>query len=155
MKKITITNAQVAIDVGSINPKLTGFEVEGPEEMEASDGYHTFSELYDHRITLYISLCKKIHQEDEMSKSLQAFKEGFAFDMNGWIRKVWRSKQHSDGSSFAGWFVLGIYKEKGKQITYHLPDIKWDETSFAETLTVAPEFDGHTSNDVLERIKLL
>ncbi len=24
------------------------------------DGYHTFDELYDHRITLYISLCKQI-----------------------------------------------------------------------------------------------
>ena len=68
---------------------------------------------------------------------------------------VWRSKNHSDGEpAFGGtWFVLGINKEKGKQITYHLPMSKWDETDFAETLEKAPEFDGHTSQDVLERLK--
>lgn len=156
MKKLTITNAQQAIDIG--NPKdmrLTGFEIEGPEEMECSDGYHTFSELYEHRIALYLALCKKINAEDELNKSMRAFKEGFAFDRNSWIREVWRSKLHSDGTSFDGWFVLGVNKEEGKQITYHLPLVKWEETNFAETLDKAPEFDGHTAHDVLERFKKL
>ena len=39
-----------------------------------------------------------------------------------------------------------------KQITYHLPLSKWEETGFAETLEKAPEFDGHTPDDVLEII---
>ncbi len=111
--------------------------VEG-ENLEVSDGYHTFDELYDHRITLYIALCRILRTECDH-------------------RGVWRSKLHSDGSSFEGWFVLGIGKEgeKGKQITYHLPLSRWGETDFAETLEKAPEWDGHTPEDVLKRLKAL
>lgn len=102
------------------------------------DGYHTFAELYEHRIALYISLCRNI--------SIQ----------RGDWRSVWRSKLHSDGSSYDGWFILGIGREKGHQITYHIPNIWWDiTTGFAETLDKAPEFDGHTSDDVLARLKML
>lgn len=105
---------------------------------EASDGYHTFKELYEHRITLYIALCKQICLWNESNPL-----------------NVWRSKKHSDGElAFGGtWFVLGINKEKGEQITYHLPIEKWNETNFAETLDIAPEFDGHTAENVLNRIK--
>lgn len=120
------------------------------------DGYHTFNELYDHRITLYIALCKKLNSEDDTNKSLKAFKEGFAFDVKGWIRKIWRSKKHSDGELCFGTgtqFILGINKGKGEQISYHIPIERWNETVFAETLEKAPEFDGHTSDDVLERLK--
>ena len=122
-----------------------------------SDGYHTFNELYDHRITLFIALCKKVNMEDDMNKSMRAFKEGFAFDISGWKRKVWRSKRHSDGElAFGGtWFVLGINKEAGTQITYHLPIERWEETNFAEAMSKAPEWDGHSSADVLERLKTL
>lgn len=98
-----------------------------------SDGYHTFDELYEHRITLYISLCKAHY---------------------GWILPIWKSKKHHDGSSFEGWFILGIGKDKGEQISYHLPISKWDDCDFDE-LEFAPEWDGHTSADVLERIKRL
>ena len=61
----------------------------------------------------------------------------------------------SDGTNFNGWFLLGMYKEKGRQITYHLPLSHWEETNFAETLSVAPEFNGHTSKDTLQRLKEL
>ncbi len=114
------------------------------DHLEVSDGYHTFDELYDHRITLYFSLCHQLFR-------LRNFTEYFN---DIWI-PIWRSKLHSDGSEFEGWFILGIYKEKGKQITYHLPIEKWEETNFAETLEKAPEWDGHTSGDVLERLKNL
>ncbi len=95
-----------------------------------SDGYHTFGELYKHRIKLYIALAYCMNEKTA----------------------VWKSKLHSDGSSFEGWFLLGINKSKGKQITYHLPMSEWDNCDFAETLDCAPEFDGHTSDDVLLRI---
>jgi len=69
---------------------------------------------------------------------------------------IWCSTLHSDGSSFGDWFILGINKEKGKQITYHLPARFWHEVcEFAEVLERAPEWDGHTSEDVLERLKVL
>ncbi len=105
------------------------------------DGFHTFEELYEHRITLYIALCSRITMLLPDSEN----------------SNIWRSKKHSDGElAFGGgWFVLGIGKEKGEQITYHLPMEKWDNCDFAETLEVAPEFDKHTANDVLERLKKL
>ena len=106
-----------------------------------SDGYHTFDELYDHRITLYIALCR-----------LQA-NGNSCDDFN--LHPVWRSKLHHDGSSFDGWFILGIGKKPGEQITYHLPESRWAETEFAETLDKAPEWDTHISSDVLARLKAL
>lgn len=110
------------------------------------DGYHTFDELYDHRISLYIALCKAqyiIYGE---------------FGGRDDFHAVWRSKKHSDGELCFGTgtqFVLGIRKEVGKQITYHIPIERWDETDFADTLEIAPEFDGHTSDDVIGRINNL
>jgi len=64
-------------------------------------------------------------------------------------------KLHSDGTSFDGWFVLGMFRAKGQQITYHLPMDRWKECEFAETLERAPEFDGHTAGDCLKRIASL
>ena len=67
--------------------------------------------------------------------------------------RIIRSKVHYSPTD--GWFIMGIGKEKGNQISYHLPLSRWDETDFAETLDQAPEWDGHTSQDVLERLKTL
>lgn len=106
------------------------------------DGYHTFDELYDHRITLFIALCR-------------AYAEWIDAEGLSTIPHSWRSKLHSDGTNFDGWFILGLKEDKGEQITYHLPLLRWDETCFAETLDRAPEFDGHTPDDVLERLKKL
>lgn len=109
------------------------------------DGYHTFDELYDHRITLWIALCK-IATEDCGDCSGRG--ELFA----------WRSKRHSDGElcfRTGTQYVLGLGRDIGKQITYHIPIERWDETNFAETLEKAPEWDGHTSEEVLARLKAL
>lgn len=130
--------------------KVLSFKVEMDGENltgKISDGYHTFDELYDHRITLFIALCRTIqkHFDQETEDDEEAQKD----------RPVWRSKLHSDGSSFDGWFVLGVYANPSEQITYHLPLSRWVETEFADTLEKAPEFDGHTPQDVLERLKNL
>lgn len=102
------------------------------------DGYHTFAELYDHRIELWIALCKSVY---------------LSFTVNGVTSPIWRTKVHSDGSSFDGLFVLGMYHNYGTQITYHLPMSRWKDCEFAVTLEKAPVFDGHTSDDVIKRLK--
>lgn len=107
--------------------------------VSASDGYHTFEELYEHRVALFMALCKA---------QLNLFYEGLG-------DKAWKSKHHSDGTMFEGWFIMGIGKGAGHQITYHLPIEKWDECEFAEEVVRAPEFDGHTPADVLTRLKNL
>lgn len=100
------------------------------------DGYHSFGELYAHRILLFIALCKTISDVGEKDR-------------------VWKSQWHANGTRQPGWFILGIDKEPGKQISYHLPMNYWDATGFVKALDSAPEWDGHTSEDVLKRIKTL
>lgn len=108
-----------------------------------SDGYHTFGELYDHRITLFIALAKNIWR----------YVSDDAMKVNH--KEIWRSKAHhpEDQLMYDGWFVMGIGIEPGKQITYHLPLSRWDETNFVETLQHAPKWDGHTPADTIERLK--
>lgn len=100
-----------------------------------SDGFHTFGELYDHRITLFLALGNVLDERREDDEDVI----------------TWKSTQHSDGSIWAGWFIAGIGKEPGKQITYHIPMNMWDKCLWDE-LGKAPEYDGHTSADVLERL---
>lgn len=96
-----------------------------------SDGYHTFGELYEHRIELFIALCKA--------------HTGVA----------WKSRVHSDGSVMEGWFIMGLYEFEGGQISYHLPEIYWDRCAFIRTRDQAPAWDRHTSADVLKRLREL
>lgn len=105
------------------------------ETGQISDGYHTFDELYEHRHRLFLALCS----------ALSALA----------THEVWRSRLHSDGTHLAGWFIAGIGTAPGHQITYHLPDRLWPETSWIRELERAPAFDGHTSDDVLGRLKAL
>lgn len=104
-----------------------------------SDGYHTFEDLYEHRIELFIALVNIGNSWHNL--------EGFNFD-------AWKSKMHSDGSEWKGWFIAGINTKKGRQITYHLPIKYWKRLDIS-TLRKAPDFDGHTPKDVLERLKTL
>lgn len=106
------------------------------DKKKISDGYHTFGELYDHRNMLFIALCKAL-----------AFGES--------LLPIWRAKKHSDGSSYDGLFVLGIGEKPGQQITYHVSTKYWEVCDFAYTPDRAPEYDGHTSEDVLVRLLTL
>lgn len=115
-----------------------------PEEIESlSDGYHSFKELYEHRFRLWIELCKGVAKD--------SFNEGLTTE-----NPVWISSMHSDNSSYDGWFMLGCEKATGEQMTYHLPNRLWPECiTFARLMAKAPEFDGHTSQDVLKRLELI
>lgn len=98
-----------------------------PVTGETSDGYHTFNELYHHRAVLFSVIVK-------------AFPE-----------KAWKSKRHGDGSMFDGMFIVGIETPDG-QATYHYDiDPYWDMFQCKE-LERAPEWDGHTAADAIERI---
>lgn len=103
---------------------------------KVSDGYHTFDELYEHRCLLFCMLLTFIATDAPM-----------VFDL-----ECWKSKQHSDGSSFDGWFVAGINGLLLDPVTYHLPDRMWDFIPEVPAVEQAPAFDGHTSQDVIKRI---
>lgn len=108
-----------------------------------SDWYHSFNELYEHRYALFIALC------NELCTATNAL----------WFKKVnnkkpWKSLMHSDGTIMDWYFIAGIEKEPGSMITYHLPMSQWGYL-YSEELDKAPEWDGHTSEDVLLRLKNL
>lgn len=115
--------------------------IKGSDTNKISDGYHTFEELYEHRIELFITLCR-VMKETKYTKETTS-------------TNVWKSMFHSDGTSMVGWFIMGIGSWMGHQITYHLPIKYWEETNFAETMANAPVWDGHDSPKVLERLRKL
>ena len=94
---------------------------------ETSDGYHTFNELYHHRAVLFSVIVK-------------AFPD-----------RAWKSRKHHDGTMYDGMFIVGIETPDG-QATYHYDvDPYWDMFKCKE-LEYAPEWDGHTPVQAIDRI---
>ena len=94
---------------------------------ETSDGYHTFNELYHHRAVL------------------------FSVIVANYPDRAWKSKKHYDGTMYDGMFIVGIDTPDG-QATYHYDvDPYWDMFN-CRVLDNAPEWDGHTSAQAIERI---
>lgn len=100
-----------------------------------SDGYHTFEELYEHRIVLFWNF---LNQKDNDPRPQE---------------RPWKSKLHSDGTMYGGWFIAGIRRKNGEQITYHMPIKYWENFNF-KVVKKAPKWDGHSPKDVLTRIKM-
>lgn len=114
--------------VKMIQNDIDVFKEENPNESvgDLSDGYHTFNELYNHRAVL--TALAFIH-----------------------LPYAWKSKVHEDGSMFDGMFIVGAPTPYG-MITYHYELEYWNLFKIPE-LPHAPHFDGHTPNDVVDRIK--
>ena len=108
---------------------------------DISDWYHTFWELYKHRTHLFIALCKVRYNAN-------------SFD--NWLVKVIRSKIHEDGFNVWnkwGMFLLCMHHPELWQISYHIDKNLWDKLEYVITEEQATiPFDGHTSDDVLERL---
>ena len=107
--------------------KLPAVDAEPVITGETSDGYHTFNELYHHRAVLFSVIVK-------------AFPE-----------RAWKARQHHDGTMYSGMFIVGIDTPDG-QASYHYDiDPYWDMFECRE-LERAPEWDGHTPAQAIERI---
>lgn len=103
-----------------------GSEING----ETSDGYHTFNELYHHRAVLF--------------SVVVAANSG----------RAWKSKLHHDGTMYEGMFIVGVDTPQG-QATYHYDVEPYWDMFWCRELERAPEWDGHTPDDAIERIGLL
>ncbi|WP_232217750.1 hypothetical protein [Virgibacillus sp. SK37] len=95
---------------------------------EISDGYHTFNELYHHRMILFSVICNQ--NED----------------------KAWKSKLHADGTMYEDYFIVGITTEEGNY-TYHYHLDNWNYFKVKE-LEYAPEWDGHKPEDITRLLSL-
>lgn len=112
--------------------------VEYIQAEDVGDEYHTITELYEHRHALFCALCNSLDKLTPLASQFRA----------------WKSRYHNDGTMYDGWFIAGIDKrgiESRSSITYHLPLSLWDKFRIIE-LPRAPEFDGHSSSDVIERL---
>ena len=94
---------------------------------DISDGFHTFNELYAHRVRLFSTL------------------------MRAFSRDAWWSFCHSDGERWEGWILAGIDTPAGP-VTYHLPETEIPHLPEGTEIEFGKEWDGHTANDVLERL---
>lgn len=96
---------------------------------ETSDGYHTFDELYYHRMILFSVIC---NQNKE---------------------RAFKSTLHHDGTMYENYFIVGLNTPEG-QYTYHYHMDHWDKFDVLE-MDYAPEWDGHKPNYVTRLLSLL
>jgi len=103
---------------------------------DTSDGYHTFKELYDFRMLYNAALFNEWALQNKYE-----------------VHKSWL---HHDGELClgGGWFIVVAILPTG-QISNHYSAEYWDLFKIPETVKALYPFDGHTSQDVLNRLKNL
>jgi hypothetical protein len=136
-----ITNVQVGIN-------NTPSDVRGGY----SDGYHTFNELYDVRLALNASLFNEWASayndyKAGLTKGVSYFQEVFPkYDVHKALR-------HYDGERCFGghWFIVVAKLDTGL-ISFHYPVKHWGKFDIPVYDKCKYEFDGHTTQDVIERL---
>lgn len=115
---------------------------------DISDWYHTFGELYKHRIALFIALCQiaVMYMKSEANRN---WNSDTIEEVNEALCA--KSKLHDDWTSLEWWFIMQLETPKW-QVSYHLPMEYWDKCDFAITLEKAHKWDWHTSDDVVNRL---
>lgn len=114
-------------DYEELHDRLADLIEPQPIDGNTSDGYHTFNELYHHRAVLFSVIV-----------------ENFAV-------RAWKSKLHADGTMYEGMFIVGIETPDG-QATYHYDVEPYWNLFRCKEVDRAPEWDGHTPDQAIERI---
>lgn len=120
-----------------------------PTKGSISDGYHTFDELYEFRKMYNAALFNEWGNDGKID-----------FDSRSIILspkyKVHKSWKHHDGELCfgGGWFIVSAQLPTG-QISNHYEAKDWDLFKIPEVEKALFEFDGHTAQDVIERLKNL
>jgi len=97
------------------------FEFDVENIGQVSDGFHTFDELYYHRMMLFAVIC------------------------NTYKNKAWKSWKHEDNTMYDDYFIVGITTPKG-DYSYHYHKDHWSKFNVKE-LDNAPKWDGHQPKD--------
>lgn len=113
--------------------KINGLILQGKDQgfstKDISDKWHTFGDLYYHRMILTYMVLKN------------------------YPNLSWKSKQHHDETMFDDSFIVGIDTPKG-QYSYHYNLEYWDLFDIRE-LDKAPVYDGHKPEDIGRLLSLL
>ena len=108
------------------------YEKTSGEGHQLADNYHTMSELYFHRMMLFVTILKL------------AKEKGY---------ELYRSKLHHDGSMFDGYFIVGIFTPEG-QYGYHYNLKYWNYFNFVDEWDKGPEWDGSKADDLHRLLSL-
>lgn len=112
-----------------INNKILEYKEDGFSTKDISDKWHTFDELYYHRMILFLTV-QLAHKD-----------------------KAWKSKQHHDCTMFEDSFIVGVETPQG-QYSYHYNIKYWELFEDIDELKYAPEWDGHKPEDVTRLLSL-
>jgi hypothetical protein len=115
---------------------------------DTSDGFHTFRDLYAIRKAYNVALFNEwgsqiIYEKKLGGATIKSIKY-----------HVHKSRKHHDGQSPFGkdnWFIVCALLPTG-QISNHYPIEDWDLFKIPETKKALFEFDGHNTQDVIERL---
>lgn len=115
--------------IREVNHLILEGKKQGYSTDKISDKWHTFEDLYFHRMVLFYAIMKKYPD------------------------KSWKARQHYDGSMFDKSFIVGIETPIG-QYTYHYDIQYWDFFDIKE-FERAPKYDGHKPEDISRILTLL
>lgn len=114
------------LDIFDIKPNKYVFKEYSKGDI--SDGYHTFDELYHHRMILFATIC------------------------NVYKEHSWKSWKHNDGTMYEDYFIVGVDTPQG-QYSYHYHKDNWDYFKVIERPN-APKWDGHQPKDIKRLLSL-
>ena len=125
--RLIVATDNMRLNSFTLNPVIA----QCPDKELLSDGFHTFSELYESRCVLTAGLFNLLA------------KSGFE------TCKSWR---HANGDLCfgGGWFIVMANLPTG-QISFHYPEKDWSRFHLPETET-GFAWDGHDTPDVHDRI---
>jgi len=109
-----------------------------------SDGYHTFKELYDIRKAYNVALFNEWGRKGLIPNPNGSYHHKY------YVHKSWK---HHDGELCfgGGWFIVVAVLPTG-QISNHYKAEDWDLFKIPETDKALFPFDGHSTEDVIERL---
>jgi hypothetical protein len=115
-----------------------------------SDGYHTFKELYDFRKAYNMALFNEWGKERHLNMRYAYDKSQAPYIPKYDVHKSWR---HNDGELCfgGGWFIVIAVLPSG-QISNHYKAEDWGLFRIPEVEKAKYPFDGHTSQDVINRL---
>jgi predicted nucleic-acid-binding Zn-ribbon protein len=120
--------------VGQMLDSDNGFgQVKQVIDENTSDGYHTFKELYEFRKAYNVALFNEWAMQNKYD-----------------VHKSWK---HNDGEECfgGGWFIVVAVLPSG-QISNHYEAKDWDLFKIPEEEKAKHPFDGHTGEDVINRL---
>lgn len=99
-----------------------------------TDTFHTFDELYDYRMLYNALWVNELLETGEC--------------------EVFKSKKHEDGELCfgGGWFIVVVILPNGEIIDNHYEEKYWDLFKCMEVEKSYIKYDGHTPQDVKDRM---